>query len=47
MRAACDVEENYQEFTTEITKHTKKNQDMVATDLPSAAEPQPNFLDTD
>jgi hypothetical protein len=25
MRAPCDVEKNYQEFTTEITEHTEEN----------------------
>jgi hypothetical protein len=32
MRVSFDVEKNYQEFTTEITEHTEKKQDIFATD---------------
>ena len=33
MRARRYVEKNYQEFTTKLTKTTKKKQDIFATDL--------------
>jgi hypothetical protein len=32
MRAPFDVDTNYQEFTTELTGHTEKKQDIFATD---------------